>query len=128
MNPILLLRLEGAAAAAIAAGVYFHRGHSGAIFAWLFFVPDLSLLGYLGGSRVGAVVYNLGHSYLSAALLGASGWATGVDGLIAGALVWAAHIGFDRVLGYGLKQPTGFADTHLGRIGRKRGPASESAS
>ena len=35
------------------------------------------------------------------------------------ALIWAAHIGFDRALGYGLKYPTSFGETHLGRIGRR---------
>ncbi len=31
------------------------------------------------------------------------------------ALVWFAHIGFDRMVGYGLKYPTDFFDTHLRR-------------
>jgi hypothetical protein len=33
------------------------------------------------------------------------------------ALIWLAHIGFDRALGYGLKYKAGFGFTHLGRIG-----------
>jgi hypothetical protein len=32
--------------------------------------------------------------------------------------VLLAHVGMDRALGYGLKLPTDFRDTHLGRIGR----------
>ena len=31
-------------------------------------------------------------------------------------LIWLAHIGFDRTLGYGLKCPTAFKDTHLQRV------------
>jgi hypothetical protein len=30
--------------------------------------------------------------------------------------IWAAPIGFDRLLGYGLEDATGFKDTHLGRV------------
>jgi hypothetical protein len=36
------------------------------------------------------------------------------------ALIWIAHIGLDRALGYGLKLSTSFSDTHLGPIGRSR--------
>ena len=34
------------------------------------------------------------------------------------AMIWLAHIGIDRALGYGLKYSAGFGFTHLGRIGR----------
>ena len=78
-----------------------------------------TMLGFLAGKRVGAAAYNLGHSYLSPALLGASGVALSQPLAVALALVWVAHIGFDRLLGYGLKYPTGFADTHLGRVGKR---------
>lgn len=76
--------------------------------------PDLSMVGYLKDERVGARAYNALHTYLLPALLGGAAWWTGAA--LAGqvALVWIAHIGFDRVLGFGLKLPTGFGDTHLG--------------
>jgi hypothetical protein len=37
------------------------------------------------------------------------------------AMIWMAHIGIDRALGYGLKYSAGFTFTHLGRIGRLPG-------
>ena len=32
------------------------------------------------------------------------------------ALIWLGHIGMDHALGYGLKYPTAFGDTHLQRV------------
>jgi hypothetical protein len=40
-------------------------------------------------------------------------------------LIWASHIAFDRLVGYGLKYPTQFGDTHLGAIGRRRPAGGE---
>jgi hypothetical protein len=85
------------------------------MFALFFLVPDLSMLGYLAGRRVGAACYNAGHSYLGPAALCAAGAALNAHGVLLAASIWAAHIGFDRMLGYGLKYGTGFGDTHLGR-------------
>ena len=90
------------------------------LFAVLFLTPDLSFFGYLAGPRVGAWAYNLAHGLIGPLLLAATGGLTG-DGLsIALALIWLAHIGFDRALGYGLKSPDGFGVTHLGLIGAAR--------
>lgn len=115
--PRLWLRAEGMAVLAVALVVYATGGHTWALFAILFLAPDLSFAGYLAGPRVGAAVYNAAHSYLGPAAL--AGWAilTGRPPVLA--TIWAAHIGFDRMLGYGLKYPSAFADTHLGRIGRR---------
>lgn len=84
----------------------------------LLLLPDLFMAGYARSSRLGAVTYNLAHSYAAPALLGALALRAGSHGWEAVALVWFAHIGMDRALGYGLKYPTGFKDTHLGRLGR----------
>lgn len=85
-------------------------------FASLFLVPDLSMLGYLRGPRVGAVCYDAAHSYVGPlALLGVGGLAAAPTA-VAIALIWIAHVGFDRALGYGLKYGTAFRDTHLGRV------------
>lgn len=112
------LRIEGVAAFAAALAAYFSLGGGWAFLLLLFLAPDLSMLGYLGGARVGALAYNLFHTYaVPLALLGVA-WASEGEVLLRLALVWVAHIGFDRMLGYGLKLPTGFRDTHLGRIGR----------
>ena len=79
--------------------------------------PDVSLAGYLAGPRVGAVTYNLAHTYAFPVALAAGCLLAGEPGLpVQIALIWAAHIGIDRVLGLGLKYPTAFKDTHLGRI------------
>jgi len=114
----LWLRLEGLAAFTLAVYLFARGGHSWPLLAVLFFVPDLSFAAYLAGPRVGALVYNLAHSYVGPIALGAAFVATGRPPVMA--LIWAAHIGFDRMLGYGLKYPAGFGDTHLGAIGRRR--------
>lgn len=82
--------------------------------------PDLSALGYLAGPRMGAALYNAAHLYAGGLLLALLGLLTGSPGMIAAGAVWLAHVGADRALGYGLKHPSGFHDTHLGRIGRDR--------
>jgi hypothetical protein len=81
-----------------------------------FLAPDLSMLGYLAGPRTGAATYNLVHAYVGPAALIAVSLA-GVAPLLAPGVIWSAHIGFDRMLGYGLKYPDGFGYTHLGRLG-----------
>ncbi len=116
--PRTLLRLEGAAVLASAAVAYGELGGSWLTFALLFLLPDLSMLGYLQGPRVGAALYNAGHSYVLPALLAGVALFTRSDALLLGALVWVGHVGFDRLMGYGLKYGEAFADTHLGRIGR----------
>jgi hypothetical protein len=115
-----LLRLEGFAAFAAALGFYAYAGFSWPAFALFFLAPDLAMLAYLaGGPRAGAIVYNFAHTYALALALALAGFLGGVPAATAAGLIWIAHIGFDRALGYGLKYPTGFGDTHLGRIGRR---------
>jgi hypothetical protein len=111
-----MLRLEGLALLAGAAMLYPSAGHGWGWFFALFLVPDLSLLGYLGSRRIGAAVYNVGHHLAIPAVLAVLGVFLGGNFLLACAAIWAAHIGFDRALGYGLKYSSGFRDTHLGRI------------
>ena len=115
----VVLRLEGAAAFAAAVGLHAHAGFSWPIFALLFLSPDLSMLAYLAGPRAGAAGYNLVHTYLPALVLALAGFFGGIAAATACGLIWIAHIGFDRALGYGLKYSSGFGDTHLGRIGRR---------
>lgn len=115
-----LLRLEGLAVLAAALLAYGHSGRGWGLFALCFLAPDLAFFGYLAGSRVGALCYNTTHAYLGPLLclgLGAAGhpafWGAG--------LIWGAHVGFDRALGYGLKYAEGFGFTHLGKVGRQAG-------
>jgi hypothetical protein len=112
------LRLEGLAALLLAAYIYAASGASWTLFAVLFLAPDVSLAGYLAGARAGGTMYNAAHSYIGPLALAAGLLATGTAPALA--LIWMAHIGFDRMLGYGLKYPTAFADTHLGPIGKPR--------
>ena len=113
-----ILRLEGAAALAAAVALYAHAGFSWPLFALFILAPDLAMLAYLIGPRAGAAAYNLAHTYaLSVPLALAGYWLASPIALALG-LIWTAHIGMDRMLGYGLKYASGFADTHLGRIGR----------
>jgi len=118
MKPVLLLRLEGLVALAAATFVYREAGFSWLLFAGLFFLPDVSMLGYLGGNKAGAAVYNAGHTYLLPGVLAAFGWWVDLRFAMAAAFVWVAHIGFDRALGYGLKHASGFKDTHLSATSR----------
>jgi hypothetical protein len=118
-NPVSLQRLEGAAVAIAAITAWFILGGNWWLLSLLFFLPDLSMVGYLGSSRLGAWGYNLIHSYLLAILLFGSGLWFGIFGLTLAGTLLLAHIGVDRALGYGLKLPSGFQDTHLGVIGKR---------
>jgi hypothetical protein len=84
----------------------------------LLLAPDLSMVGYLGGPRVGAITYNSVHNLVVALAALGIGWFAPVAWLALAGAVLFAHVGMDRTLGYGLKLPADFRDTHLGRIGR----------
>jgi hypothetical protein len=123
LDPILVQRLEGAAWLAMAA-----FGYDASTWPWwLFFVlllaPDLSMMGYLAGPRVGGIAYNLAHTFIGPAALIAWAWAGGPVAALALGSVWLAHVGMDHAFGYGLKLKDGFEHTHLGRIGRDKQPA-----
>lgn len=111
-----VLRLEGAAVALAAAAAFQMLDGSWIWFAALFLVPDLSVLGYFRGPRVGATVYNIAHTYLCPAALLGLWFLLPQIGLLRVAAIWSAHIGLDRMLGYGLKDPSGFKHTHLQRV------------
>jgi Domain of unknown function (DUF4260) len=114
--PGMLLRIEGLAVGAAAIVLYFDGDHPWWLLVVLILAPDLAMLGYVAGPRVGATAYDLAHTYAAPVALGAIGVFADVDTCIALALIWATHIGVDRLLGYGLKYPTGFKDTHLQRV------------
>ncbi|MGA2650704.1 MAG: DUF4260 domain-containing protein [Terracidiphilus sp.] len=114
-----LLRLEGLAAAAFAAALYAHTGTSWWLFAALWLVPDLSMLGYLMSPDIGARIYNAIHSYTTPATLAVCALLLKSPAVMPFALIWVNHIGVDRLLGYGLKYPAGFGWTHLGKLGKR---------
>ncbi|SDK18840.1 protein of unknown function [Methylophilus rhizosphaerae] len=118
-----LLRIEGLCVLAVSLLTYTKFGSGWGTFALFFFAPDLSFLGYLAGPKVGAVSYNFAHSYIGALAALAIGIFLSAPIAITAGIIWAAHIGFDRALGYGLKYSAGFGFTHLGVVGRARAGA-----
>ena len=117
----ILLRLEGLALAVMCVWLYAGIHQSWWLFALLVLAPDLSLLGYLAGPRVGAILYNIVHTWVAPVVIFAIGWWGNAPDLLPVAFALGAHIGFDRALGFGLKFASGARDTHLGRIGPDRG-------
>jgi hypothetical protein len=81
----------------------------------------VSFAAYLAGPKFGAMIYNAAHSYLGPMALLTAGLAGAAPLTLSIAMIWLAHIGIDRALGYGLKYAEGFAFTHLGRIGKGGG-------
>lgn len=116
-NSIFLQRLEGFVLLLAAVSTFARLGQSWWLFIILLLAPDLFMLGYLAGPRVGAAVYNFGHLLLWPLLLIGVGVLAVNPLLTALGAIWLAHIGMDRALGYGFKLTTGFRDTHLGKIG-----------
>ncbi len=115
-GPGIVLRLEGFAMLVVALLLYLESGQSWWLFVVLFLLPDLSILAYFATPRIGAVAYNVAHTYVLPAAVFALGF-IGERGFMMGVgLIWAAHIGCDRLLGFGLKYPTAFKDTHLQRV------------
>jgi hypothetical protein len=117
-TPLVLLRLEGLAALVAATVAYQGIGASWTAFAALLLVPDLGLLGYFAGPRVGALTYNTVHTYLGPVGVAATAYVGDAAGAWPFCLIWLAHIGMDRALGLGLKYPEAFNATHLGTVGR----------
>jgi hypothetical protein len=114
--PGRLLRIEGLALFMGALAVYFHQDYGWVLLVVLALAPDLSFAGYLGGTKVGAWTYNAAHTTIGPIILGSYGVLGDCDRCVQLALIWLVHIGIDRLLGYGLKYPTAFKDTHLQRV------------
>ena len=109
----LILQAEGAVLAALAIWLYAGTGAGWLLFAVLILAPDLAMVGYLRGPALGAHLYNAAHTTLAPAVLFAVGWLAGWGWATPVALIWAAHVGIDRAIGYGLKDVTAFRRTHL---------------
>jgi Domain of unknown function (DUF4260) len=114
----IILRSEQVAVFATGVVVWLANGGSPLLLipAWL--AVDLSMIGYLAGPRVGSITYNAAHNLVLPLALVGLGWWTDTAWLVLAAAVFITHLGLDRALGYGLKLPTDFRDTHLGRIGK----------
>jgi Domain of unknown function (DUF4260) len=113
MNPRPLLHLEGATVLVVSM-FFYHSIHASWLqFALLFLLPDTSMIGYAANARIGAISYNAVHSYVAPLILAAWSLGTNHSSVLSVSLIWIAHIAFDRLLGYGLKYPTQFKDSHL---------------
>lgn len=115
-HPDRLLRLEALLVLLASLLGYAKVLHAHWLFFALFFlVPDLSLLGYLAKTHLSfaAGLYNTAHSYALPALLALAAWKTAVPWAAPIAVIWIAHIAFDRLLGFGLKYPEAFKPTHI---------------
>ena len=114
----LMLRLEGLGLFVGLTLLYAVWGGSWWLYLILFLVPDISFAAYLSGPRFGAMIYNAMHSYMAPMVLMVMGFGFAAPLVLSIAIIWLAHIGIDRALGFGLKYRAGFGFTHLGRIGK----------
>jgi hypothetical protein len=114
--PRVLLHAEGLAAAVAAIVLYFNADYPWWLLVLLVLTPDLAMVGYLGGRIVGAAAYDVAHTYSLPIVLAAIGVVAGAEIAVQLGLIWITHIGVDRAIGYGMKYPSGFKDTHLQRV------------
>jgi hypothetical protein len=115
-RPSILLHIEEAVLLLLTLFAYQHLHYSWLFFAILFLTPDLFMLGYLLNTRIGTATYNLAHTLTLPLTLLLASYIEHWHLALAIALIWTAHIAVDRLLGYGLKYPTYFKDTHLQHI------------
>lgn len=112
----IILRLEGLLVFLCCLYLYGSLDASWTLFILLWLVPDIGMVGFLRDTRLGALTYNLTHTYLAAGALLLIGYLLGNPSAISFGIIWISHIGLDRFLGYGLKYPTHFKDTHIQRL------------
>ncbi|WP_338553076.1 DUF4260 domain-containing protein [Paenibacillus sp. KS-LC4] len=111
-----LIRIEGLIVLALGTYFYFSSGYNWIIFLLLLLFPDLFMFGYAINKKIGAYVYNIAHTYATPLLFLLAGLTFSVDFITMISFIWIAHIGMDRMVGYGLKYETDFKDTHIQRI------------
>ncbi|UOQ49642.1 DUF4260 domain-containing protein [Gracilibacillus caseinilyticus] len=116
MNNKIILHIEGFAILALSLYFYGYSQLSWVLFLILLLVPDISMLGYLYNNKVGAMLYNLFHTYSLSIGVVICGLILSNQTILAVGLIWSAHIGMDRMIGYGLKYPTEFKDNHFNRV------------
>ncbi len=114
LDPVLQRRVEATAMLVAAIAAHGLLGFSWSTFALCFFLPDLTLLAYAAGPRVGGRAYNLAHFFGWPIAIGAFGVLAGSEGAQQAALIWGAHVAFDRALGWGLKTEQSFCHTDMG--------------
>lgn len=111
-----VIHIEYGAAFILLLFIYSHLEFSLWLFFLLLFVPDVTMIGYFINAKVGATLYNIGHNLiLPIFCCGLSLSLSNKIGLLL-TLIWLAHIAMDRCLGYGLKYPHAFKETHMQKI------------
>lgn len=120
MKILSILKIEAAVFFIASVWAYYLIGASWWLFLVLLLVPDLFMVVYAKNSKLGALLYNVGHTYFVPLLLLGVYLVLNVTVLLPVSVIWLAHISMDRMLGYGLKLDTGFKHTHLGTIGKNR--------
>ena len=110
------LRVEALAIFAAGVVAYGELGGPWLLLVPLLLVPDISMIGFVRDARLGALTYDIGHNLATAGALFGLWLLLGIAWLAVAGAVLVAHIGMDRVFGYGLKYPTEFKDTHLQHI------------
>lgn len=111
-----LLHLEGAAVFICCIYGYYYLEYNFWLFIIFLFTPDIAMIGYMMNRKVGAIIYNMIHTYVLSIIVLLFGFITNIELLMIIGLIWTAHIGMDRMFGFGLKYPTQFNDTHLNRV------------
>lgn len=111
-----LLHAEGFAVLILSLYFYGHSQFSWIAFGFLLFTPDLSMIGYFFNHHLGSLLYNLFHTYSLSIVLIMFALLLSNQNLLAIGLILSAHMGMDRMMGYGLKYPSAFKETHLQRV------------
>ena len=116
LYPIAQRRIENAFVLLACLYIYHQLGFQWALFAALFFIPDLSILFYVfANRRIGGMAYNLAHCYVGPFVVSLWGWQSGDPLIQSIGLIWLAHAAFDRAIGWGLKYPDSFCNTDMGK-------------
>ena len=121
-KPKLWLRLEGLVLLIATVILFSGQGQRWWLYPALLLVPDIFMLGYLANTKLGALFYNLGHSYFAPALMILLSWRAESKIALAIGIIWLGHIGWDRFFGYGLKYDSDFKHTHLGDLNKVKKP------
>src|SRR5699024_10309690 len=102
----LILHGEGLIVLLMSLYLYWYFDFSWLIFIILLFLPDLSMIAYVKNDQIGAIIYNLFHTYILPVLLFIFSHYTNMHTWMMISIIWLAHIGMDRMIGYGLKYPS----------------------
>lgn len=111
-----VLHAEYGVAFILLLSIYVHLDFSLWLFFLLLLVPDVTMVGYFINEKIGATLYNTGHNLILPIICCGLSMSFSNENVLMLSLIWLAHILMDRCLGYGLKYPQSFKETHLQRI------------